>query len=77
MMSRVQRFAVPLTLEIATLPNVWLQTHTQTDRQTDRQTRTALRDTMVLFAEDRKCAFGAKTPALFANIHLWSVILGK
>ena len=35
------------------------QTDRHTDTHTDRQTRTALRDTMVLFAEDRKCAFGA------------------
>ena len=32
----------------------------RTDGRTDERTRTDLRDPMVLFAEDRKCAFGAK-----------------
>ena len=54
MMSRVQRFAVPLTLEVATLPNVISLTHSLTHA-----------DNPVsyygIFAENRKCAFGATT----------------
>ena len=49
---------VPLTVRVATLQKPLPPSL----RQTLTQTRTALRDTMVLFAEDRKCAFGAKNP---------------
>ena len=56
MKSRVERFAVPLTLQVATLPNVM----GRTDRHTDSQTHA---DNPVsyygIFAENRKCAFGA------------------
>ena len=58
MMSRVQRFAVPLTLEVATLPNVCGRTHRLTDSLTHADNPVSYYG---IFAEDRKCAFGAIT----------------
>ena len=68
MKSRVEWFAVPLTLQVAALQKVRGQTHRQTDSQTHADNPVSYYG---IFAENRKCAFGAKTPSI-SGLHFSS-----